>query len=153
MSVDDAQLARLAAMTGALLAELGHAGPCESTRTGPPALYQRILTGLGPLLPEDARGELARLRLPDGTGPLTPAELRITHAQLLGWLTALHAQLTRDLAAVPGREVPSGEPAGRDAPAAGLLPSLYRGYVPDRLHRQDTAHPGPATVTLTLRDQ
>lgn len=97
MNSDEERLFRLAATTGALVAELDRVQPTGQPRSALLAGYRRVLSQLVPLLPAGAREELARLHLPDSIQPLTGAELRIAHAQLLGWLQALHLQLAQNL--------------------------------------------------------
>ncbi len=108
------KLVRLAVMVRHLLAELKGLDLDAAGRARLRAAYERVSEELTGLLPEELAAELARLR-PKLHDLPSQAELRVAHAQLLGWLdgishgvyvaTALHqANLARQLQSLQDSE-------------------------------------------------
>jgi hypothetical protein len=133
MNADGARAPRPAATPGALLAELSHIEPGAHTRL--PLFFQKSLAELVLLAPAGVR----RARPPASAGRSGhphPAGVRIAHAQLPGWLKALHARLTRDVAQGTGPILP-----GRKVSASGAC----------MVHPRPAQPPGtPGVPPLTL---
>lgn len=129
------KLIRVATMIRRLCAELREMKLDRDAREGLARTYDRIAEELEDTLPPELRRELEELRPNLGDSP-SQAELRVVHAQLLGWLEGLfqgvHVTLTlqradfaRQLRAVrtadpnafprPGHHPPSGAPTGGPA--------------------------------------
>lgn len=129
-----AKVMRIASMVRTLLDEVRAAPLDEASRTRLKDIYSTSVKELGEVLSDDLKEELDRLSLPfDDVAP-SDAELRIAHAQLVGWLEGLfhgiqamlfaqqmesRARLdqfrtTRGLPAGPGGEMPEqpGEQPG-----------------------------------------
>lgn len=85
-----AKVMRIATMVRTLLDEIKSAPLDEASRARVQDVYETSVKELEDVLSEDLRDELARLSLPfaDDASP-TDAELRIAHAQLVGWLEGL----------------------------------------------------------------
>lgn len=85
-----AKVMRIASMVRTLLDEVKAAPLDEASRARVRDVYETSVKELGDVLSEDLREELARLSLPfdDDSAP-SDAELRIAHAQLVGWLEGL----------------------------------------------------------------
>ncbi len=82
-----AKVMRIATMVRTLLDEIKAAPLDEASRTRVQDVYETSVKELSDVLSEDLREELARLSLPfDDDASPTDAELRIAHAQLVGWL-------------------------------------------------------------------
>ncbi|MEA2476287.1 MAG: hypothetical protein QOC87_486 [Actinomycetota bacterium] len=80
---------RIASMVRQLLEEVRRAPLDEASRTRLREIYQTSITELGEVLSPDLREELGRLSLPFDESAPSDAELRIAHAQLVGWLEGL----------------------------------------------------------------
>jgi hypothetical protein len=84
-----AKVMRIASMARQLLEELRSAPLDEAGRTRLRDIYETAVKQLGEVVSGDLKEELAELSLPfDDVSP-SDAELRIAHAQLVGWLEGL----------------------------------------------------------------
>ena len=85
-----AKVMRIGSMVRQLLDEVRQAPLDEASRNRLREIYETSIGELGEVLSPDLKEELARLHLPFGEGE-TPsdAELRVAHAQLVGWLEGL----------------------------------------------------------------
>jgi hypothetical protein len=85
-----AKVMRIAAMARQLLDEVRQAPLDEASRARMREIYETSVKELADVLSDDLREELERLSLPF-TAEKTPsdAELRVAHAQLVGWLEGL----------------------------------------------------------------
>ncbi|KWW99060.1 hypothetical protein LI90_692 [Carbonactinospora thermoautotrophica] len=137
------KLVRLAVMVRHLLAELKQLDLDTAGRARLRAAYERVSEELTGLLPEELAAELDRLR-PKLHGLPSQAELRVAHAQLLGWLDgishgvyvamALHqANLARQL-----QSLRNGEAKDQGAPEQGASGQGRSGEHPPS--QQDTGH-------------
>ena len=84
-----AKVMRIAAMVRQLLDEVRHSPLDEASRSRMREIYETSVKELGEVLSPDLRAELTRLSLPFGSDAPSDAELRIAHAQLVGWLEGL----------------------------------------------------------------
>jgi hypothetical protein len=84
-----AKVMRIASMARQLLDEVRQAqlDPASRTRLG--EIYETSVKELAEILSPDLREELARLSLPFDQEPPSEGELRVAHAQLVGWLEGL----------------------------------------------------------------
>jgi Protein of unknown function (DUF2587) len=86
---EPAKVMRIASMVRTLLDEVRAAPLDEPSRARLKEIYETSVKELGGVLSEDLREELDRLSFAfDGEAP-SDAELRIAHAQLVGWLEGL----------------------------------------------------------------
>ena len=84
-----AKVMRIATMARHLLEEVRQAELDEASRARLREIYQTSISELSEVLSPDLREELTRLSLPFGQETPSEAELRIAHAQLVGWLEGL----------------------------------------------------------------
>ena len=85
-----AKVMRIGSMVRQLLDEVRQAPLDEASRNRLREIYQTSVAELSEVLSSELREELERLALPFGEGVTpTDAELRIAHAQLVGWLEGL----------------------------------------------------------------
>jgi hypothetical protein len=84
-----AKVMRIAAMARQLLEEVKAAPLDDASRQRLREIYEGSVSELGEVLADDLKEELGRLALPFGTTSPSEAELRIAHAQLVGWLEGL----------------------------------------------------------------
>jgi hypothetical protein len=85
-----AKVMRIAAMARQLLDELRQAPLDEASRVRLREVYETSIKELSDVLSDDLREELERLSLPFETQKSpSDAELRVAHAQLVGWLEGL----------------------------------------------------------------
>ena len=84
-----AKVMRIASMVRTLLEEVRAAPLDEASRARLKDIYSTSVQELGDVLSGDLRDELDRLSLPFDDGAPSDAELRIAHAQLVGWLEGL----------------------------------------------------------------
>ena len=84
-----AKVMRIAAMARQLLEEVRHAPLDEASRARMRDIYQTSITELAEILSPDLKEELAKLSLPFAQDAPSEAELRVAHAQLVGWLEGL----------------------------------------------------------------
>ena len=120
-----AKVMRIATMVRQLLEEVRHQSLDEAGRTRLAEIYETSVRELGEVLSPDLKDELARLSLPFEAESPSDAELRIAHAQLVGWLEGLfhgiqammfaqHAESQARFEEMRRRSLPSGD----DAPPA-----------------------------------
>jgi hypothetical protein len=83
------KMMRIGAMSRALLEEVRRAPLDEASRSRLSNIYESSVRELRELLPQELSEELAELSLPLGDGIPSEAELRVAHAQLVGWLEGL----------------------------------------------------------------
>jgi hypothetical protein len=111
---------RIATMVKQLLDEVKHAPLDEPSRTRMADIYETSVRELGEVLSPELKDELARLSLPFDAESPSEAELRIAHAQLMGWLEGLfhgiqamlfaqHAESQARLQQVNPPPLPAGE--------------------------------------------
>ena len=84
-----AKVMRIAAMVRQLLEEVRHAPMDEASRSRLREIYETSTKELSEVLSGDLREELSRLSLPFESDAPSDAELRVAHAQLVGWLEGL----------------------------------------------------------------
>jgi hypothetical protein len=84
-----AKVMRIASMARQLLEEVRHAPLDDASRTRMAEIYETSIKELGEVLSSELRDELTRLSSPFVADTPTDAELRIAHAQLVGWLEGL----------------------------------------------------------------
>lgn len=117
-----AKVMRIATMVRQLLEEVRHSSLDEAGRSRLADIYETSVRELGEVLSQDLKDELARLSLPFDADSPTDAELRIAHAQLVGWLEGLfhgiqamlfaqHAESQARFEEVRRRSLPAGEDA------------------------------------------
>jgi hypothetical protein len=84
-----AKVMRIGAMVRQLLEEVRHSSLDEASRTRLREIYETSVKELAEVLSPELRKELERLSSPFDEGAPSEAELRIAHAQLVGWLEGL----------------------------------------------------------------
>jgi hypothetical protein len=84
-----AKVMRIASMARQLLEELRHAPLDDPGRSRLKEIYETSIRELGEVVSGDLREELSALSLPFDADAPSDAELRIAHAQLVGWLEGL----------------------------------------------------------------
>ena len=84
-----AKVMRIATMVRQLLEEVRQAPLDEASRARMRDVYETSVRELGEVLSPDLKDELGRLSLPFESDAPTEAELRVAHAQLVGWLEGL----------------------------------------------------------------
>jgi hypothetical protein len=84
-----AKVMRIAAMARTLLDEVRQAPLDDASRARMRDIYETSVTELAEILSPDLREELTRLSLPFNQDSPSDAELRVAHAQLVGWLEGL----------------------------------------------------------------
>ena len=85
-----AKVMRIGAMVRQLLEEVRHAPLDEASRTRLADIYDTSVKELSQVLSPELREELERLSLPfDDNDVPSDSELRVAHAQLVGWLEGL----------------------------------------------------------------
>jgi hypothetical protein len=125
-----AKVMRIATMVRQLLEEVRHAGLDEASRARMKDIYETSIHELSEVLSGDLKDELGRLSSPfDGDTP-SDAELRVAHAQLVGWLEGLFHGIQAMLFAQQAesrarfedlrrRSLPSGEDQPPQPPGQG----------------------------------
>jgi hypothetical protein len=125
-----AKVMRIATMVRQLLEEVRHAGLDEASRSRMKDIYETSINELSEVLSGDLKEELARLSSPfEGDTP-SDAELRVAHAQLVGWLEGLFHGIQAMLFAQQAesrarfedlrrRSLPSGEDQPPQPPGQG----------------------------------
>ncbi|MBO0692160.1 MAG: DUF2587 domain-containing protein [Acidimicrobiaceae bacterium] len=86
---EPAKVVRVATMVSALLEELRRSHLDNMSREQIQLIYASALTELSGGLSDDLRSELERMRPSLPEAPASEAQLRIAHAQLVGWLEGL----------------------------------------------------------------
>jgi len=76
-------------MVRQLLEEVRHSSLDEASRTRLREIYETSVKELAEVLSPELRRELERLSSPFDEGTPSEAELRVAHAQLVGWLEGL----------------------------------------------------------------
>ena len=140
---EPAKVMRIGAMIRQLLEEVKSADLDDPSRERMRQIYDTSVTELSQSLSEDLRDELGRLALPFGDDDVpSDAELRVAHAQLVGWLEGLFHGLQAALFAQqmqarqqleqmrqlpPGVGHPGhpGDPGGHGAPSDSRRPGVY----------------------------
>lgn len=84
-----AKVMRIASMARQLLDEVRHASLDEASRSRMREIYETSVKELADILSPDLRDELNRLSTPFNQDAPSDAELRVAHAQLVGWLEGL----------------------------------------------------------------
>ena len=84
-----AKVMRIATMVRQLLEEVRHSPMDEASRARMREIYETSVKELSGVLSPELQDELARLSLPFGAEAPSDAELRVAHAQLVGWLEGL----------------------------------------------------------------
>lgn len=84
-----AKVMRIGSMVKQLLEEVRAAPLDEASRKRLKEVYESSLVELGEVLSPELKEELSRLSLPFDAATPSDAELRIAHAQLVGWLEGL----------------------------------------------------------------
>jgi Protein of unknown function (DUF2587) len=84
-----AKVMRIASMARQLLEEVRQAQLDPASRTRLREIYETSVKELVEVLSPDLQDELARLSLPFDEEAPSEAELRVAHAQLVGWLEGL----------------------------------------------------------------
>ncbi len=84
-----AKVMRIGAMVRQLLEEVRQAPLDEESRSRLREVYETSVKELSVVLSPELRDELARLSLPFDEGVPSESELRVAHAQLVGWLEGL----------------------------------------------------------------
>ena len=84
-----AKVMRIATMVRQLLEEVRQAPLDEASRARLRDVYETSVLELGEVLSPDLKEELGRLSLPFEAEAPTDSELRVAHAQLVGWLEGL----------------------------------------------------------------
>lgn len=84
-----AKVMRIATMVRQLLEDIRQTPLDEASRARLRDVYETSVRELGEVLSDDLRDELGRLSLPFEADAPTDAELRVAHAQLVGWLEGL----------------------------------------------------------------
>ena len=84
-----AKVMRIATMVRQLLDEVRHSPLDDASRARMRDVYETSVKELGEVLSPELKDELARLSLPFEAEAPSDAELRIAHAQLVGWLEGL----------------------------------------------------------------
>ena len=84
-----AKVMRIATMVRQLLEEVRHSPMDEASRARMREIYETSVKELAGVLSPDLQDELNRLSMPFGADAPSDAELRVAHAQLVGWLEGL----------------------------------------------------------------
>ena len=127
-----AKVMRIGSMIKQLLDEVRQAPMDEASRSRLKEIYETSVQELARVLSPDLRAELDRLAMPFEEGqPPSEAELRVAHAQLVGWLEGLFHGIQATLFAqqMAARNQLEemrrrGLPAGAEDPGAGR-PGTY----------------------------
>ena len=118
-----AKVMRIATMVRQLLDEVKHAPLDEPSRARMADIYETSVRELAEVLSPELKDELARLSMPFDADSPSEAELRIAHAQLIGWLEGLfhgiqammfaqHAETQARFEEMRRRSLPAGEDQG-----------------------------------------
>jgi len=84
-----AKVMRIASMARQLLDEVRQAQLDDASRNRLKEIYETSVSELAEVLSPDLKDELTRLSLPFNEATPSDAELRVAHAQLVGWLEGL----------------------------------------------------------------
>jgi len=91
------KLMRIASMTRAMLEEVRHAPIDEPGRHRLAEIHERSITEMEEVLTDELREELQDIFLPLSSEDVSESELRISQAQLVGWLEGLFAGIQASL--------------------------------------------------------
>ena len=86
---EPAKVMRIGTMVRQLLDEVRQAPLDERSRARMREIYETSVSELSEVLSPDLREELTRLSFPFDEGTPSESELRVAHAQLVGWLEGL----------------------------------------------------------------
>jgi len=143
-----AKVMRIGSMVKQLLDEVKSTELDEASRERLAEIYERSIVELGDALSPDLQQELHMLTLPfkDGVPP-TSGEIRVAHAQLVGWLEGLFHGIqatlfAQQLAARQQLEQMRGIPPG---PQGSFDPRLLAQQQGDQRVPGDTANDRPGT--------
>lgn len=121
-----AKVMRIATMVRQLLEEVRQAPLDEPSRERMRDVYETSVRELGEVLSPDLKDELGRLSLPFEAEAPSESELRVAHAQLVGWLEGLFHGIQAMLFAQQAESRARFEevrrrslPAGEDVPPQG----------------------------------
>lgn len=122
-----AKLLRIGTMTRQLLEEARRAPLDTEGRDRLREIHDRSLRELAEALSPDLQEELAELVLPFADGTPTESELRISQAQLVGWLEGLFHGIQAALwtQQVAQSQMPHRLPSGASEPGEGPGPGRY----------------------------
>lgn len=133
-----AKVMRVGSMIKQLLDEVRHAELDDASRARLREVYQTAVDEVSEALSPDLQEELGRFSLPflDGERVPTDAELRVAHAQLVGWLEGLFTGIQATLFAqqMAARQQleqmraqigPGGRPGGQPGGAPSDRPGTY----------------------------
>src|SRR5204863_3646980 len=127
-----AKVMRIGSMIKQLLEEVRAAPLDEASRSRLKEIYETSVRELAEGLSPDLRDELEKLALPfEGDAPPSDAELRVAHAQLVGWLEGLFHGIQATLF------------AQQMAARAQLEQMRQRGLPPGPQDEDPQARPGP----------
>lgn len=137
------KLIRIGTMTSELLDEIRRIELDEASRDRLREIYETSVKELAEILSPELRSELEELTTPIADGTPSVAELRLSHAQLVGWLqglfqgiqSALLAQQTESRARL--KEMRRGRPTPGDRSRRTPL----RGHICRYVRRQRRASP------------
>ncbi|MGD0312307.1 MAG: bacterial proteasome activator family protein [Acidimicrobiales bacterium] len=126
-----AKLLRIGSMVKQLLEEVRLAPLDEASRGRLREIYEQSVRELAEGLSPDLAAELDRVSIPFDTGTPSDAELRIAHAQLVGWLEGLFHGIQATLVAqqvaaraqldeMRQRSLPQGPPSDLGRPGTYL---------------------------------
>ena len=126
-----AKLLRIGSMVKQLLEEVRQAPLDEASRGRLREIYEQSIRELADGLSPDLAAELDRVSIPFDTDTPSDAELRIAHAQLVGWLEGLFHGIQATLVAqqvaaraqldeMRQRSLPQGPPADMGRPGTYL---------------------------------
>jgi hypothetical protein len=124
-----AKVMRIGSMIKQLLEEVRQAPLDEASRVRLKEIYETSVMELAKVLSPDLRDELDRLAAPFEDGAPSDSELRVAHAQLVGWLEGLFHGIQATLFAQQMQARAQLDemrqralPAGGQEPAAGRPP-------------------------------
>lgn len=126
------KLLRIAVMVREMLEEVRRAPLDADAREHLADIHHRVLAELKSGLSESLAEELDRITLPFGNGVPSEAELRIAHAQLLGWLEGLFQGIQAAI-------------ASQQMSMAAQLEEMRRRALPSGQEGQSEGHPAEAT--------
>jgi hypothetical protein len=126
-----AKLLRIGSMVKQLLEEVRQAPLDEASRGRLREIYEQSVRELAEGLSPDLAAELNRVSIPFDTGTPSDSELRIAHAQLVGWLEGLFHGIQATLVAqqvaaraqldeMRQRSLPQGPPSDLGRPGTYL---------------------------------
>ena len=126
-----AKVMRIGSMIKQLLDEVRQAPLDEASRVRLREVYETSVQELGRVLSPDLREELDRLAMPfEEASPPSDAELRVAHAQLVGWLEGLFHGIQATLFAQQmAARAQLEEMRARALPTSAQEPPVRPGYL------------------------